>query len=562
VILEHLRASRLAVVAWASGALAILGAAALAAQASPPGAAGTLRFREVALEWGLDFRHHHGGSGQRYMVETMVGGLMLVDYDGDGDLDVLFVDGGVLPGYEGEPARTRLFRNDSRPGAMAFVDVTERAGIDFTAYGCGAVAGDVDGDGDLDLYLTAWGPNALYLNQGDGTFVEAATEAGVADPSWSASAVFFDADRDGDLDLYVANYVDFSLANHKFCGDVSRGIQGYCHPNAYDGLPDRFYRNRGDGTFEDATAAAGLAGPREAGLGAVAADLDGDGWPDLYVANDLDPNLLFRNRGAGTFEDMSLLSGTSHSPAGRAEAGMGVEAADLDGDGRLDLYVTNFALETNAFYRNQGDFLFFDQRFGAKLAEPSLHVLGFGVAAQDFDHDGDLDLFVANGHILDNAEELSEVKQYAQRNQVMENLGDGTFRERLDAGVDVVRVSRGLATGDLDGDGDLDVVIVNSNQQAEVYENLGAAADAFLLVDLRASGKNTSGIGARLDLSAAGRSQAREVRTASSYLSQGAITVHFGLGAAARAELAVRWPGGGVRRYRELGAGRRLLVVQ
>ena len=542
-------------------ALAWLAAAPVAAAGKPE-----LRFVETGAAWGLDFRHHHGGSGERYMVETVVGGLALLDYDDDGDLDVLFVDGGVLPGYEGPTPRSRLYRNDTRPGAPSFADVTERSGLDFDGYGCGATAGDVDGDGDIDVYLTAFGPNALYLNRGDGTFVESAAAAGVADPLWSTSASFFDADRDHDLDLYVVNYVDFALDNHKFCGDRARGIRGYCHPDVYDGLPDRFYRNRGDGTFEDATTAAGLAGPLEAGLGVVAADFDGDHWPDLYVANDLDPNQVFLNRGDGTFEDVSLLSGASHSPQGRAEAGMGVEAADFDGDGALDLYVTNFALETNALYQNLGGGLFLDRRFAAKIAEASLRNLGFGVAGQDFDHDRDVDLFVANGHTLDNAAELSEVQQYAQRNQVMENLGDGVFRERTDVGVDVVRVSRGLATGDLDGDGDLDVVIVNSNQEAEVYENRGAAEGAWLLVDLQAAVKNRAGIGSRLELrTAAGdhaTAQVREIRTASSYLSQGALTVHFGVGDAERAELEVRFPSGRVRRYRDLPAGRRVRATE
>jgi len=549
-------------------------------------------FREVAAAWGLDVRHHHGGSGARYMVETMVGGVLVFDYDDDGDADVLFVDGGHLPGYEGEPARTRLLRNEGvAPGAPgsaphpSFVDVTDSAGIDFGGYGCGAAAGDVDGDGDQDVYLTAFGANALYRNQGDGTFVEVAREAGVADQQWSSSATFFDPDRDGDLDLYVVSYVDFSLDHHVFCGDEAKGIRGYCHPDVYQGLPDRLYRNRGDGTFEEVAQASGLGTAVEAGLGVVAADLDLDGWPDLYVANDLDPNLLFHNRGDGTFEDVSLLSGAAYSHLGKPEAGMGVEAADLDGDGALDLVVTNFALETNAFYRNVGGMTFIDRRFPSRLAEPSLRVLGFGVAAHDFDHDGDLDLLVANGHILDNAELLSNVKEYAQPNQLYANRGDGVFDLIADAvatsgeGPSGWRVSRGLAAGDLDGDGDLDAVLVSSNQVAEVYENV-AASGSWLQVDLlalapgagstaaRAQGSGglrstRDAIGARLEWTPAGAGApaVRERRTGSSYLSQSALPVHFGWSAATGGDLEVRWPGGSRLRLERVPASRRIQVI-
>ncbi|HVS62279.1 MAG TPA: CRTAC1 family protein [Thermoanaerobaculia bacterium] len=549
-------------------------------------------FREVAADWGLDVRHHHGGSGERYMVETMVGGVLVFDYDGDGDADVLFVDGAPLPGYEGEPPRTRLLRNegavpgDSRsPPRLSFVEVTVAAGIDFTGYGCGAVAGDIDGDGDQDVYLTAFGANALYRNEGDGTFVEVGGAAGVADEQWSSSATFFDPDRDGDLDLYVVSYVDFALDHHVFCGDRVKGIRGYCHPDVYQGLPDRLYRNRGDGTFEEVAGAAGLGTAVEAGLGVVAADFDGDGWSDLYVANDLDPNLLFHNRGDGTFEDVSLLSGAAYSHLGKPEAGMGVEAADLDGDGAIDLVVTNFALETNAFYRNVGGMTFIDRRFPSRLAEPSLRVLGFGVAAHDFDHDGDLDLLVANGHILDNAELLSNVKEYAQPNQLYANRGDGVFdlvaeavgtREEGPAGW---RVSRGLATGDLDGDGDLDAVLVSSNQVAEVYENV-AASGSWLQVDLLAlglDGGTTGGgdqggarwrstrdaIGARLEWTPEGASPpaVRERRTGSSYLSQSALPVHFGWSETTGGALEIRWPKGTRLRLTGVPADRRILVV-
>ncbi|MGH9381240.1 MAG: CRTAC1 family protein [Thermoanaerobaculia bacterium] len=519
-----------------------------------------IAFREVSEAWHLDFRHHHGGSGERYMVETVAGGVVLFDYDDDGDLDVFFVDGGRLPGYQGEAPRSRLFRND---GPGRFVDVTDRSGIRVTSYGMGGVAGDVDGDGDLDLYVTAFGRNQLFLNRGDGTFEDRTGAGGVGDTLWSASAAFADVDRDGDLDLYVANYVDFTIDTHKFCGDRERGLQGYCHPEEYEGLPDRFYRNRGDGSFSDETAAAGLAGPREAGLGIVFGDLDGDGWPDLYVANDADPNLLFRNRGDGTFADQSLLSGTAYDHAGKAEGSMGVDLGDVEGDGDLDIVVANFEFETNALYRHTASGVFVDGRFQARIAEPTIRDLAFGVAFVDLDHDGDLDLVVANGHILDNASEFDASSRYAQPNRVFENLGDGRFRLAPEHGMDLVRVSRGLAAGDLDGDGDLDIVVVNSNDRAEVWENRCDGCGTELLVDLVGAASNTHGIGARLETRLGERLMVREVRTGASYLSHSALTAHFGLGDRERVdELTVRWPSGAVQRFLRLPAGRRLRLAE
>ena len=482
-------------------------------------AAGEIAFREVAADWGLDFRHNAGFTGRHYMVETMGGGVVLFDYDGDGDEDAFFIDGGALPGYEGPVPRSRLLRNDAGHSGgnsdsdgigagdspARFVDVTDAAGMDFHGYGIGGAAGDVDNDGDLDLYVTAFGRNELFLNLGDGSFRSAGAERGVADPRWSASAAFADLDLDGDLDLYVTNYTDFSIANHKPCGlsgssdggdggTRDSGERGYCHPDMYNGVTDRLYLNDGSGFFTDATAASGLDGPAEAGLGVVVGDLDGDRWPDIYVANDKDPNLLFRNLGDGRFEDESLLSGAAFDRSGTAEAGMGVELADLDGDGRQDLVVTNFALETNAFYRNAGGGVFLDRRFPAGLAQPSLQRLAFGVNAFDADLDGDLDLFVANGHIQPRAASIGEVGAYEQPNQLFENLGGGRFRERNGVGIGEVRTSRGSAVADLDLDGDLDLVAVNSNQVAEAYENR-ASGGWFALTLVAGSSKATEAAG-------------------------------------------------------------------
>lgn len=531
----------------------ILAAAALMAvpMLAIPAAAGQPAFRETGAAWGLEFHHNAGFSGRKYMVETMGGGVVLFDYDGDGDDDAFFIDGGPLPGYEGPAPRSRLLRNDAGPDGPRFVDVTDRSNIDFGGYGAGGVAGDVDADGDLDLYVTAFGGNQLYLNLGDGGFRAAGAERGVDDPRWSASAAFGDLDLDGDLDLYVTNYTDFSLANHKFCGlggsTDSAGTggepgRGYCHPDMYNGVPDRLYRNDGRGFFVDATAASSLDGAAEAGLGVVIGDLDGDRWPDVYVANDKDPNLLFRNLGNGRFEDESLLSGAAYDRGGAAEAGMGVELADLDGDGRQDLVVTNFALETNAFYRNAGEGVFLDRRFPSGLAQPSLQRLAFGVNALDADLDGDVDLFVANGHIQPEAARIGEVGTYEQPNQLFENLGDGRFRERLDAGLDTVRTSRGSAVADLDLDGDLDIVVVNSNQPSEVYDNR-AGGGWFALGFSPGNAGSADAIGAEVVLTAGGRAQVRETRAGSSYLSQSTLTAFFGVGEAHRIErVTVRQP--------------------
>ncbi len=521
----------------------------------------SFELQEVARSWGIDFRHHHGGSGERYMVETVVGGVVFFDYDGDGDVDLFFVDGGPLPGYRGDQIRSRLYRNE---GPGRFIDVTASTGIELDVYGCGATAGDYDNDGDPDLYVTAFGANRLFRNNGDGSFSNATEAAGVGDRLWSSSAAFADVDRDGDLDLFVANYVDFTLENHKFCGDNKRDLQGYCHPSAYEGVPDRLYRNLGDGTFDDATREAGLEGATEAALGVAFADVDADGWPDLYVANDADPNFLFRNRGDGTFEDISLLSGTGYDETGKPEGSMGVDFGDLDNDGLSDLVVTNFEFETNALYKNVGGGLFIDYRFPSGFGETSLLDLAFGLALVDLDNDGDLDVVIGNGHILDNAEQFNPVSRYAQANRVFENVGPGRLQSRSDHGMDSVKVSRGLAVGDLDLDGDLDVVVVNSNDQAEVFENRSPLPTrGWLQVDLRSTDGNLIGVGARLDLEATGmRPQMREVQTASSFLSQDSATAHFGLASATSVErLRVWWPNGRRQRFERLPVSHRILLT-
>lgn len=515
-----------------------------------------IRFAEVSDQWGVSFRHHHCGTGHFYMVETMGSGVVIFDYDGDGDQDLFLVDSGKLPDCGDEAPRSVLYRNDGGQ----FVDVTARAAITVRNYGMGAVAGDVDGDGLPDLYITAFGTNQLFLNRGDGSFVDVTETAGVGDPLWSASAALADTDGDGDLDLYVTHYVDFSLDNNLKCGSPVRELVTYCHPEVFNPLPDRFYRNRGDGLFDDATAEAGFADAVGNGLGVIFGDMDRDGDQDLYVANDMNANFLFQNQGDGTFADIALLSGAALSDRGLPEAGMGVEIGDLDGDGLPEIMVTHLDQQTNALYSATDGGIFLDRRFPWRLAEASMAQVGFGLAFADFDSDGDLDIVVANGHIMPNVAEWGRGTTFRQSNQVFRNDGRGRFQEVVDAGLEVVRSSRGLAIGDLDGDGDLDLVISNSNEECEVYRNDSRAAGDWLQVDL-AGGPGGVGIGSMVTLSAGGARQVREVRTASSYLSQSATTVHFALGLGGEpVELEVRWPDGHRQRLRQPVMGRRLRV--
>ncbi len=532
-------------------ALALTLAAAAAASGQEP--TPTPRFTEVSAEWGVDFVHRHGGTGEFYMIETMGSGVVAFDYDGDGDDDLFFVQSGELPIDGAGGPGGALYRND---GAAGFVDVTAAAELALEIYGMGATAGDVDGDGDPDLYVTAYGVNRMLRNDGDGTFSDVTEAAGVGDPLWGASASFADVEADGDLDLYVTNYVDFTFDDNPPCGLQSRGLRSYCHPDVYDGLPDRFYRNRGDGTFEDATAAAGFGGANGKGLGVVFGDVDLDGDDDLYVANDMTPNFLFRNRGDGTFEETALLAGVAFSERGDVEAGMGLELGDVDDNGFPDILVTHLDLQTNAVYGNSGTGLFVDRRFATRIAEPSYHKVGFGIGLADFDQDGYLDVAIANGHIIHNVDQWGATGRYRQPNQILRNRGDGTFVEVADAGLDVVLPSRGLALSDLDGDGDPDLAISNSNDRAEIYRNVSPAPGGWLQLSLDGG---RPAVGAAVELETGERRQWRQLRAASSYMSQGSSVLHFGLGAAPRADtVRLRWPGGRRLELHDLPANRRI----
>ena len=544
--------------------LAILGSLALGiATAENPPAPG-VTFIEATSAAKAIFRHVNGATPEKYMPETMGAGGLLFDFDNDGWLDIFLVNSGSLADATvAKAARHGLFRNR---GDGTFEDVSAGAGLARQGYPMGACAADYDKDGWTDLYVTSFGPNALFRNRGNGAFVEVTEATPVGKELWGTSCAWADIDNDGDLDLYVVNYVDFALDNHKFCGDVDRGIRAYCHPHAYNGQPDALYRNDGDGTFTDISREAGIANPAGKGLGVVFTDYNDDGWVDIYVANDSVPNFLFRNRGNGTFEEVGLWSGVAVNGAGRPEAGMGTDAGDVDGDGRLDLFVTNLDMETNTLYRNLGAGLFTDITQEAGLGETSLRYVGFGTALFDYDNDGDLDILVVNGHIIDNIHEFRQGVGYAERNLLYENLGRGVFREigrTAGTGLALEKVSRGLAVGDIDNDGDLDALITNCGQTADLLLNQGGNTGHAVLVETVGRRSNRQGIGARLKLTAGGKIQIREIRAGSSYLGQNDLRAHFGLGSVTKIErLEIRWPSGAMDVVEKLEADQLVTVEE
>jgi hypothetical protein len=493
---------------------------------------------DVTESTGIAFTHANGAAGLKDYRETMGSGVCLLDYDGDDRLDVYLVTC-VGP--------NRLYRN---LGGLRFADVTDAAGVGSAGYDMGAVAADWDRDGDLDLYVTSLGPNRAYVNRGDGTFAESAARLGIAHPAWGTGAAFFDADGDGAPDLYVANYVQVARPDTNVCR-AADGMRLVCKPTDYPPAPDVLFRQRKDGTFEDATERLGFSAPAGRGLGVVTADADGDGRPDVYVANDLDPNYLFVRRGGGRYEETGFFSGTSHSETGRAESGMGVAAGDYDRDGRPDLFVTNFVGQTNTLYHNEGEGLFQDETAAARLGRESLPYVGWGAAFADFDGDGWPDLAVVNGHVEPDAEKVDDPEGWAQPDLLLHNRGDGTFldvtAERAPGFLER-HAGRGLAVGDLDDDGDPDLVVVNQNGPARVFRN-DSEETPWIAVSVAA-------VGARVDVHAAGGPASQETRAGGSFLSCDDPRLLFRLGDAGAVDsVVVTWPSGARRVLRGPATG-------
>jgi enediyne biosynthesis protein E4 len=520
-------------------------------------------FVDRAADWGLAFSYWNGMSGQYYYPEIIGSGAALFDFDNDGDLDVFLPQG--VPLGTGKPTLPppahpggRLFRNELISGGLnsdktrrdtpRFVDVTEASGIRSLVYGTGAATGDVDNDGDLDLYVLAFGANQLWKNRGDGTFEDASRAAGVDDPRFSLSASFADLDRDGRLDLYVANYVDFAVEQNIVCYAPS-SRRDYCGPSAFPAALHRLYRNRGDGTFDDISLPSGIASKAGRGMGVVAVDLDRDGWQDLFVANDGMFNFLWRNQGGKRFEEIGLVSGAAVNADGEAEANMGIAAGDFDADGDDDLFVTHMAGETNTLWVNDGQGSFEDRTNPARLGAPSLPSTGFGTAWIDYDNDGWLDLLAANGAVTEVEARVraGDPYPYAQTHQLFRNLGDGKFADvSCEAGAPFrqLEIGRGAAFGDIDNDGDTDVLIVNTNGPARLLINQAGSRRPWL--GLRLMDAKRDLLGARVAVvRKGGPTLWRRVATDGSYAAANDPRVLVGLGDVTEVtEVRVIWPDG------------------
>jgi len=529
---------------------------------------------DITDDTGIHFWHDNGMTGELYFCETVGPGSAFLDFDGDGDLDIFLAQGRLLGDTKqesdriftppaGQPTGARLYRNEgvNDQGIPQFIDVTTAARIDAGGYGMGCAVGDIDGDGDPDLYLTHFGNDQLWVNQGDGTFIDGTEQAGLGDGRWTTSAIFIDIDADGDEDLYVCSYVDFTLNNYKPCFSESSAVE-YCGPSSYSPLPDRIYRNRGDGTFDEMTSASGIGAQPGAGLGVVCSDLDADGRLDFYVANDGMANRLWRQVAPFVFEDTALLAGCAYNRDGRPEASMGADLADFDGDGDEDIFITHLTGETNTLYTNNGKGVFDDESSRSGLGVPSRRWTGFGTAWFDLENDGDLDLFVTNGAVERMEERVAAGDPYPldQPDQLFINRDGKHFEEIAAARATVLQVEsvgRGAAFGDIDNDGDIDILVSNNCGNVRLLQNRIGASNSWIGLDIRNDGNRVE-TGVRCEIRQGDQSVIyRRSRRGGSYLCSNDPRISVGLGTRTEnCEVTIFWFDGLIEVFEDLSLRR------
>ena len=521
-----------------------------------------VQFTEIAAQAGITFKHVFSPE-KKYIVESMSGGVALFDYDNDGYLDIYFVNSLTVDlAAKHQKTKSALYHNN---GDGTFTDVTDKAGVGDVGFGMGVAVGDYNNDGFDDLYVTCLGRNHLFKNNGNGTFTDVTNKAGVGDPRWSTGAAFLDYDNDGKLDLFVSNYVDFDLDHLPEFGKGRtcqfKGVPVQCGPRGLPGAGDSLYHNNGDGTFTDVSKKAGVSDPNGYyGLGVICSDFDEDGYVDIFVANDSTPNFLYHNNGDGTFKEIGFTSGTAVNESGSEQGCMGVTVGDYDHDGKLDLFITNFDEEYNILYHNDGHNAFTDVSYTAKLAEVSLPYVGWGTKFFDYDNDGWLDLFVVNGHAYPQRD------HYRQRELLHHNNRDGTFSEvaaQMGATLMQERVGRGAAFGDIDNDGDIDIVVNDLDGSPQLLRNDGGNSNNSVLIKTVGVNSNRDGIGARVKVVSGDLTQIDEVRSGGSYLSQNDLRLHFGLEKRTTVDLIeVRWPSGVIDKITNLSANRILTIKE
>ena len=532
-----------------------------------------VQFTDVTQPLAIDFRHENSPTSNKYLIETMGGGVAVVDYDSDGRLDIFFTNGARL--YDPVPTERPPDKSDRRywnrlyrqAADGTFADVTERAGLTGmpqNRYAMGVAAGDYDNDGHVDLYVTGYGGNTLYRNRGDGTFADVSGTAGVAASGWSASAGFFDYDNDGKLDLFVTRYLDWSFGKNRACGENKPGLRAYCHPDNFNGVANILYRNNGDGTFADVSAKAGIADANGKGLGVAFADYDRDGFVDVYVANDSVQSFLYHNNGNGTFTEVGLLAGVGFNEEGKTFAGMGVDFADYDNDGHPDIIVTDLSNERYMLFRHNGDGSFRDVTNLSGVGGATLAYSGWGTRFFDYDHDGWKDIFVAQGHVMDTIEKTAPNLRYLQPPLLLRNESGRFVKVSPGQIFRTEWAGRGAAFGDLDNDGDTDIVVSNVGQKAFVLRNDGGNGPHWLAIRTVGRRSNRDGMGCRVKLvTQSGTTQYFEITTAGSYLSASDKRLLIGMGTdAAASSVEIRWPSGAVQRFENVKSRQTLVATE